>query len=736
MKQSRATRIRLLMGPIMVLFLLILGVLLLSTVQAEGLAAATSTSVETGDDDPSEGSAGVSAINASAWEVGVHHSAAGWMNAHASAEGWALYSKLGSCGWDKRYRYGNKWAWEEDFKRSSRGGTEYRYLDTVDLQFYVGHGGPSGFTFANTSHDDAKLTPADCYRSWGNGDNEWVALTSCQVLDNENLSRWAKCMRGTHLILGFKTNAEAHLWPWSTQGYHFARYLCKGYKVAQAWYKAADRSQSQQRVVRVLANELACLNDRPKTGWVCADSYDWDWWVRSHRAGSEPPRPVDLAAVGNTMPVFLTPPLSLAEAEAQYDRLATVFEVTPSVRLQQDGDPIWTDEANGRELEMDSQSGLYGYTDLNNLWTYTETQAALLSPGAVITSGQAISIAERFLRDNGLMAADAQFYEVVSDTISGGDILSGTLEAENASLLEDEQAVVWQVIYSRILTYTPTTVAGVAQAPLEFSVVGPGAKQMAYVSTGSAEMRNGLSGNGSDVLGVVGGWRGVEDFQRGQGAGVAQTVEILTQEQIYTLHQQLADQISLNPPPTEADGTTILSHTLAYWEQGLGMSQSELYPVYALNISYTLGITDMAVDYAYIPANPLYMPPYAQIESAPSGLVKVGQTVVLTATEASRTLADLGYDPTLDFALGSGAPEDYIYAWYANSLDDANLIGTGRSIQYEVAYDVTARIGIPVQTILLKVTDITNPDSTSSTDSWVLNLYPRVYLPLVFRNSP
>jgi hypothetical protein len=102
MKQSRATRIRLLMGPIMVLFLLILGVLLLSTVQAEGLAAATSTSVETGDDDPSEGSAGVSAINASAWEVGVHHSAAGWMNAHASAEGWALYSKLGSCGWDKR----------------------------------------------------------------------------------------------------------------------------------------------------------------------------------------------------------------------------------------------------------------------------------------------------------------------------------------------------------------------------------------------------------------------------------------------------------------------------------------------------------------------------------------------------------------------------------------------------------------------------------------------------------
>ena len=50
------------------------------------------------------------------------------------------YNRLGGCGWIRRFNYGDRWAWEEDFKGryKSGGGTEYRYVDTVDLAWFSG----------------------------------------------------------------------------------------------------------------------------------------------------------------------------------------------------------------------------------------------------------------------------------------------------------------------------------------------------------------------------------------------------------------------------------------------------------------------------------------------------------------------------------------------------------------------------------------------------------------------
>ena len=72
-------------------------------------------------------------------EIGVEYinDYPGWWNdlSKRDDDALGLYNSLGSAGWVKRFAYGNYWAWEEDFKRWSRGGTEWRYVDTVDLAY-------------------------------------------------------------------------------------------------------------------------------------------------------------------------------------------------------------------------------------------------------------------------------------------------------------------------------------------------------------------------------------------------------------------------------------------------------------------------------------------------------------------------------------------------------------------------------------------------------------------------
>jgi len=113
-------------------------------------------------------------------------------------------------GWTPRYRLYNQWAWEQDFKKSSLGGVESARVDAVDLALYFGPGSGSGwFGFSDQAHDDGKLTTNDCSRAWGDQDNEWVALYAGGVLADAQVARWANCMAGGHLILGFVTGAAA-----------------------------------------------------------------------------------------------------------------------------------------------------------------------------------------------------------------------------------------------------------------------------------------------------------------------------------------------------------------------------------------------------------------------------------------------------------------------------------------------------------------------------------------------
>ena len=667
------------------------------------------------------------------WEVGAE-AAGGNLAGYASGEATALFNRLKSCGWTGRFNYSTALAWEEDFKRLAGpgGGKEHLYLDTVDLMFYIGHGSTGGFTFDNW-HDDTVLTPSDCNRSWGDGDNDWVALTSCQVLGDANLWPWSQCMNGGHLILGFQTNANANN-PFSSQGYYFADYICQGWTVAAAWYKACDRSQPAGRVVRSLINELAYLNDRPMCGAaVCplaADSYDTDAWVQTHVCGSEQPGPVPYELLNGRMPVFQTAPLSLAEAQSQYTHLGAVFGVRPTdiaaKGLSEGG--VWRDVTDGRELEMDRYAGLYGFYDMNRLWTTQQAEQAFRVQAAAVPQGDVRGTADAFLNANNLMPGDARFFETVADTISGGQPQGSGSAAVSASLLADEQPVVWQAVYARVVSYTVPAAQGLGDNTVEFVVTGPGAKQKVYVNTattaadGSAE---------PTILGVIGGWRNLQEPGRTQSQSI-DTVPILTQQQIYKLHEQAEKLVVLNPPPTDADGRQVISHTLAYWEDGVGVTQSELTPVYALFVRYTKGIQELSLDFAYIPANNTYMRPLAQIESLPPGAVGVGSSIQLRATDASKTLAELGYDASLNFALGSG---DYSYDWFFDSVSEANRLGSGRTLSYVVRSDVVNHGGQLQQNIILQVTDIgPRGDHRSSTTTLALDVKPRLLLPLILKN--
>lgn len=388
------------------------------------------------------------------WELGVHGSAGDLTSATAAERTGMGFWLAPASNWVWRYSYAESSAWEEDFKRAALGGTENSYIDAVDLQFYVGHGWPGGFTFANNTHDDGSLVPNDCFRSWGDNDNEWLALTSCQVLADSNLSNWAACMNGQHLIMGFVTNASAYNNASSTQAYHFGRYIRQNYSMPQAWYKACDVAQ-RGRVTRTLINELACLNDKPNLGQVCADSFDTDAWYQTHACGTETAIAVPTADI-RTLPVFVMAPYGLEDAKSDLRTLGNIFSIpvnpTLTARVQdQMASDYFTGTAGALALELDKGSGIFSFSNLDELWTASQAEQAMAVNAAsanYIDSDDARRVADNFLQTNNLNGSGATFYEVISDTISSSIDTSNLTRAALMVAQMDETPLLWQVIYS------------------------------------------------------------------------------------------------------------------------------------------------------------------------------------------------------------------------------------------------------------------------------------------------
>lgn len=667
------------------------------------------------------------------WELGIHGTAGDLPAATAAERAGMSFWLAPRPNWVLRYSFNESTAWERDFKRAALGGTENNYIDAVDLQFYVGHGWPGGFTFANANFNDGSLVPNDCYRSWGTNDNEWLALTSCQVLATSNLSNWAACMNGQHLIMGFVTNASAYNNLFSTQAYHFGRYIHYNYSMPQAWYKACDVAQ-RGRITRTIINELACLNDKPNSGQVCADSYDWDWWYQTHACGTETAIYVPSQEI-TQLPVFQMSPYSLEEAAADFENLGDIFGIPVSTTVQmalaqQDASGFFTGTAGGLNIDMDKSSGIFNFSNLDELWTGEQAVRAMQVTAAspnFITQDDARTIADTFLRNSGLSGDGAVFYEVVSDTISSEIIIpEGASAATAASIMQDveETPLVWQVIYSRRLNADVMSVAGTL-VNHEFSVVGPGAKQKVYVPVAAeVGVANVLA---TAPVGVQGGWRSVGPVISA-ATGLAVMVDILTPQQAEDLYLALPSDVPLNDIPLDIKDREVLSNTIAYWEEAPGVSQGEMIPVYELLVRMTERQSDEVMDeYVYVPANEFYMRPIARIVEAPA-VITAGDTFTLTAADASQTLRELGL-ADYDFAMGSG---DYLYEWFIDGVaveGDATL--GGRVVTGVVApFSSSGRVS--ALNLQLRVTDIASPNQSFSLANTTITSVPQVLLPTLF----
>lgn len=703
---------------------------------------------------PSGGSQGTTQANAvtaddgGAWELGVHGSAGNLTQATA-AERYGMWYWLN--GWfTQRYSYNEASAWERDFKRAALGGTENSYIDSVDLQFYVGHGAPGLFTFDNANWTDSTLqAPGDCNTAWGDGDNEWLALTSCQVLADSALGSMAQCMNRQHLILGFVTNASAHNNYWDTQAYHFGRYMRAGYNMTQSWFKACDVAQ-RGRTTRVIAEETSCFNDNPYYSSVCADTLDSDYYWYTHSCGTESATQIPVDLLADELPIYKVAPYSLAEAEQDYSALGNAFGVPVTATLQaaalgEDVDPppapgttpFFVTTSVSKTLEMDKGSGIYNYSDLSQMWNGDQAQQTLAVKASsvnAITNDDARRIADAFLAQHNLMPSDGVFYEVVSDTV--GTQAHGAVMSASAVAAQETPALL-QVIYSRKLT-VPVVLASGVGADLSFTVVGPGAKQKVYIpTTGQVNAAGVLV---AEPVGAQGGWRDIEPLVNAASGEQVMTT-IIDANTAKALYLALDKEVTMNSVPLDVKSREVLSQTLAYWENAPGSSQGELIPVYELKVKFTEKNTNAVTeDFVYLPASPQYMRPVAKILNAPTG-AQQGAQLTLTAADASKTLKALGVGDAFDFVMGyNGAAGTYTYEWYLgsvapeNKIVDLNPNDGATNITFTVPR-VTNDHDSTVDVVLV-VKDVESPNALSAGTATTTAQFtvPVIYMPLV--NKP
>jgi hypothetical protein len=660
------------------------------------------------------------------------------------------FTNWSSPQWTARFVYGNTSAWSTDWRRSANGGSENSYIDTIDLAYFAGHGSTSGIIFGVGSPTPVTVSKNDALNSWGDRDLDWIGLAACNVLDDpvSNLQGWGEAMNGVRLILGFKTvmNDVAH-------GVEFGKAIRDGYTFTQAWFRAADKLQSQNRVARVLAEQQAYFDDRPAQH-NANTVVDWPKYYLTHAVGSEPARFVDAAAINYQMPVLKVQPLSLDESLKQADTLGAAFGVTVSVIIS--GEIVDIASSLGGELEMDVANGLFLHTDTANLWKTESELSVMAASGAAmqaIDNNAAKRIADAFLQQNGLTREDAQFFEVATDTLTTMDQVV-TASGETVVTL-DERITNYQVIYSRIFIYSPSVSAGAVTQPVEFSVMGPGSKFKIYVaaeapvSASAADLAR-PAAQGGAVLGGMGGYRRLQVNPQAAAGGQVELVSMLPETTITKLFQHLEKHVALDLIPLAPQylvGREIVSMTPAYWEGPMGFGQTELIPVYALEVKNTLsdtenlGSTYVVSSTTYIPVEPGLMAPLARISTTAdlNAPVAPGATIVFEALDASKTLVELGLDPDpsqdpLNFVLGSG---EVTYTWYLNEVSDETKLGTGRILNYvgDPTKDFEGKDGgLGAQRIVLVVED-TGKDSEPKTSQAVVTLQsvPPLYLPAVQR---
>lgn len=105
-----------------------------------------------------------------------------------------------------QFFWGERDAWETDFKASTAGGDDTHFSDDVDMMFFTGHANNNSF-LVSSSNSDTNIVSGD--PRWGDRDAEWIVIAACgplQVSPTLN-TRWGPTFQGLHAILGYATNS-------------------------------------------------------------------------------------------------------------------------------------------------------------------------------------------------------------------------------------------------------------------------------------------------------------------------------------------------------------------------------------------------------------------------------------------------------------------------------------------------------------------------------------------------
>ena len=154
------------------------------------------------------------------------------------AEGF-YYELVNKDGWVGKFNWGDKNAFEEDFKRTDKGGTANNWVDAADFVYFTGHGGPFVAAYFRCDVPDDDRLEADHYSGSDDGDLrlgkvdlEWLALEVCSTLQlnadragvtYDVFDRWRKAFQGMHIMCSFTTTSLDK----PTPGKYFAS-LCDG----------------------------------------------------------------------------------------------------------------------------------------------------------------------------------------------------------------------------------------------------------------------------------------------------------------------------------------------------------------------------------------------------------------------------------------------------------------------------------------------------------------------------
>jgi len=126
---------------------------------------------------------------------------------------WRTGMLFGGAG-TERYLWTDTWSWKEDFIDPPAGINNWE-VDNADITLYIGHGNPTVFTFTGgPGPSPTTLFYNEAGHSWGNNDEEWLCLLSCEVLQYDwnglkAWQRWGPNFDGLHSLCGFSSLAYA-----------------------------------------------------------------------------------------------------------------------------------------------------------------------------------------------------------------------------------------------------------------------------------------------------------------------------------------------------------------------------------------------------------------------------------------------------------------------------------------------------------------------------------------------